>query len=185
MTHGETQLLGRRELENTVLQLLRLGRSVMLVGPSGVGKTALIQAISPPEVFVVDPFERIGSRRAAHIRRSMDRNGVWIAAARARERLGHVGRIAWRFEVVRVPPLSVYWMRRLISRSAARAGLEDAITADWLRDVVRLSAGLPGRAVDLVNRAALTRARGRPLTAPATLYLDAAIPRDSPTPPRR
>ena len=148
----------------------------MLVGPAGVGKTALIHAVSEPDAFVIDPFERVSSRQASAIRRSMDRNGLWIAAARTRERarLGHVGRIAWRFEVVRMPPLSDYWMRRLISRAAADAGIGAAITSDWLRDALQLSAGLPGRALEMVSQAAARR-HDRGLAAPATLYIESAI----------
>jgi len=50
-------LLGRASLLQEVEQLLAQGQSVLLVGPEGIGKTALIEPLRRPAgVTVIDPF---------------------------------------------------------------------------------------------------------------------------------
>ena len=175
---GDVELLGRRALLDVVDQQLVDGRSILLVGPAGIGKSALIRALATPGVMVVDPFEGISAQRAACIRRSLDRGAVWIGAARTldRARMGKVGRIAWRFTTVRVSPLSDAWMRRLITHACSVAGIRiDLVTPEWRRALLRLARGRPGPALAIIEHAARMRHSGRPLPFPATAYLEAAL----------
>jgi ABC-type branched-subunit amino acid transport system ATPase component len=78
----EITLLGRRALLGSVRQLLVDGKSVLLVGPAGIGKTALIRCLTPNGVMVIDPFERVSAHRAARVRRGMERGTLVVGAAR-------------------------------------------------------------------------------------------------------
>ena len=178
MTRRVVDLLGRRTLLHAVKQQLIDRKSVLLVGPTGIGKSALIRSIAMPDVMVIDPFERISVQQAARIRRSMDRGTVWIGAARTldRARLGRVGRIAWRFSTIRVPPLSDMLMRRLITRACLNAGIRtDLVTPEWRRALLRLARGRPGAALAIIEHTPHLWRPGRPLPLPATAYLEVAL----------
>jgi hypothetical protein len=142
-------LFGRDDVIRELRRLMAAHRSVLLVGPSAVGKSALVRAAVEGEgesADVIDPFEAISSRRAAEIRRRMDKGASVLAASRTLERrsLGAVGRILWRFDVVRVRPLSTTEMTQLIvARFGAAARSARGLDA-WARDVSRASRGLPG-----------------------------------------
>ena len=175
---SDSELLGRRALLHTIADLLACGRNVLLVGPTGVGKSAVIRAVAAPGLMIVDPFERISAQRAARIRRSMDHGVVWIGAAQTLDRgqLGQVGRIAWRFNAVRVPPLSDALMRRLIITACSNAGIRmDLVTAQWLRALLRLARGRPGSALAIVEQTSRLWHSEHRLPPPATAYLEVAL----------
>lgn len=180
-TVPEFQLLGRRSLLKTIEQLLVCRRSVLLVGPADIGKSALIQSLSLNDVMVIDPFERISAHRAARIRRAMDRGLAVIGAARNLHRasLGRVGRIIWRFTTVRVPRLPGASMRRLVQNACALERIPaNLITSDWLRAVTNVAQGRPGVGLIIVQHAAAIR-EGTRLPAAATAYLQAEFQRAS------
>lgn len=183
MTHkADDELVGRTQLTRAVADLLAQERNVLLFGPSGIGKSALIRAVAAREVMVVDPFERVSAQRAARIRRSMDRGAFWIGAAQTldRRRLGRVGRIAWRFTAIRVPPLSDTWMRRLITRACSSAGIPiDLVTAEWLRAILNIAQGRPGAGLTIVEQTCRMYAGERQLPPPVTAYLEAALHRST------
>jgi hypothetical protein len=150
-------LIGRRALIDLASREVARGTSLLLVGPAGVGKTALAAAITRgASVEIVDPFERVSRARAVRLRQHLDRGVTVVGATTSLERrvLGAVGRILWRFQIVRVPPLPPGAMRRLILRDLDGHGIRGAVEASWLRDLVRVSAGLPGRGHTLAAAAA-------------------------------
>jgi len=141
------RLPGRRALLEQTATLLKAGRSVLLVGPPGVGKSAIISAIGWPARLVVDPLEHVTRFRAARIRRGMDRGDTYLAAACTQDRhvTGCVGRIAWRMTVVYVPPLHAHQSRAVLLRDLLASGVpRPAIGEDWLRVAARNTRGLPG-----------------------------------------
>jgi len=181
MSKGDTALLGRRALLDTIEQLLLNHRSVLLVGPGGIGKSALIRSLTTNDVTVIDPFEHLSAHRAARIRRAMDRGMTVIGAARTLNRasLGQVGRIMWRFMTLRVPPLPDASLRRLVEDACAAERIRaDLITSKWIRDVVKVARGRPGVGLTVVQHAA-DMCEGRRLPAPAAAYLEAGIQRAS------
>lgn len=163
-------LVGRRDVVRRVRDLLARDQSVLLAGPAGVGKSAIIGALEWPASLVVDPFERVSRQKAAAIRRGMDRGCVYLAAARSLDRAaaGCVGRIAWRMTTVRVPPLPARAVRTLILRAVVASGVtRSAVEEAWLTAAVRAARGIPGRALGLAeSTAAHWRQTGR-LLSPA------------------
>ena len=141
------QILGRETVARQVRDLLAAGRSVLLFGPEAIGKTAIIRALAPAGVTIVDPFERIGRLAASDMRRALDRGAVFLAASRVPHgrQLGAVGRILWRFSLVRVRELPDAVMRRIVTRELGKAD-RDADDA-WRRQIVALSRGRPGFAI--------------------------------------
>jgi hypothetical protein len=181
MSNVDTDLFGRRVLFETIERLLMKRRSVLLVGPAGIGKSALIRSLALNGVIVIDPFERLSAHRAACIRRAMDRGMTVIGAARTLNRasLGQVGRIMWRFTTLRVPPLPDASMRRLVEDACAVERIPaDLITSNWIRAVAKVARGRPGVGLTIVQHAAAMCA-GRHLPAPAAAYLEAGIQRAS------
>jgi hypothetical protein len=150
-------LVGREKLIATWRPAIVAGTSLLLVGPPGAGKSALIRAITSGMcVDVVDPFEHVSRARAARLRRALDRGHVVLGATRDLDRrhLGAVGRILWRFRILRVPPLPLPAMRALIRSDLARRGVDVDVDAAWLAALARRAAGLPGRGRLLASAAA-------------------------------
>jgi energy-coupling factor transporter ATP-binding protein EcfA2 len=168
------ELLGRDKALVEINGLVRAGHHVLLWGPRGVGKSALIGALAPHSATVIDPFDGIHTRYAGGILRSMDRGAQFIAAARTldRARLGAVRRFAWRFTTYSVPPLSVLWMRRVVERECARVGIDPTSDA-WTRAAAHLARGCPGAAVALVQAAADRWQQVGVVPSPTAAYLSA------------
>jgi len=166
-------LIGRENVVHEAEAYLSTRHSVLLVGPAGSGKTAVIGQIRREGLLVVDPFARITSPRAAALRRALDRGAVVLGAARGldRKETGHVGRIAWRFDHVYLRPLSSSDILRIV-----RATLDGQGAANlwpdrhWLSEAIEVAAGLPGRAVALSSVAA-TRWRERGTLVPPRFAL--------------
>lgn len=143
------------------------------MGPHGSGKTAIINAVRREEMLVVDPFAAITTPRAAALRRALDRGVQVLGAACSLDRLniGHVGRVAWRFEQVYVRELAPRIIGRIVRRqleAQAAAGL--TLDPKWMSAAVEAAAGLPGRAVALASVAA-ARWREREVVLPPRLAL--------------
>jgi hypothetical protein len=161
-THVTTsRLVGRASVLRNVEASLATRRSVLLVGPAGSGKTAIINEVRREGLVVVDPFASITSLRAAALRRALDHGAVVVGAARSLDprAMGHVGRISWRFERIYLRPLRPRDIRRIIGQ-VLEAELAGRLTAErrWMSEAAD---GLPGRAVALASVvAARWRARG-------------------------
>jgi hypothetical protein len=143
-----TVLIGRDELVARLNQLIAERSSVLLVGPPGVGKSALIEGIARGvTVDVIDPFEDISRIHAARLRRRLDGGATMIGAACSLDRpqLGAVGRILWRFRVVRVPLLGRADLCRVIRRALAPEIRACPGAEAWIHELARASAGLAGR----------------------------------------
>lgn len=152
-----SDLLGRDALIDQVRESVAAGRSVLLFGPEGIGKTAVIGAIAREGLAIVDPFEHISIQRACRMRRALDRGVVYLGAARvARGReLGAVGRIMWRFSTMRVRELPDSIIQRIVIREVRACGDADAKPeAAWVHKIATLTRGRPGFAIDMARFAA-------------------------------
>ena len=158
------RLIGRETVVHEAEAYLAARRSVLLVGPAGSGKTAVIGQIQREGLLVVDPFARITTPRAAALRRALDRGAIILGAARSldRKEMGHVGRIAWRFDRVYLRPLPPRDILRIVRATLDGEGATDlAPDRQWRSEAIDVAAGLPGRAVALASVAALRwRQRG-------------------------
>jgi len=165
-------LLGRSRLVANVQALLYTGRSVLLVGPHGSGKTAIIDVVRRPGLVVVDPLVRITTPRAAALRRALDRGAVVLGAACTLDRaeMGHVGRVVWRLEPVYLRPLDRRSIVRIIEARLRGDTGAPAVDRAWMREAVEVAAGVPGRAVALASAAA-THWREREVILPPRLAL--------------
>jgi hypothetical protein len=173
VTESVCALVGRARVIEDVRAFLDAGRSVLLVGPHGSGTTAIINVVRREEMLVVDPFAAITTPRASALRRALDRGVRVLGAACSLDRadMGHVGRVAWRFERVYVRPLAPRAIGRIVRRqmdAQAAAGL--TLDPQWMSEAVEASAGLPGRAVALASVAA-ARWREREMILPPRLAL--------------
>ena len=179
---GGPELVGRAGLVAEVRALLADGRSVLLVGPADVGKTAIAHAVAPEfrELAVVDPLAHVHSREAARIRRGLERGACYLAAARTLDRaaLGAVRRIAFWFTNVRVPPLTHAPMRRLVDLAFEQRALPAGVAgAVWQDRLIQLAAGRPGRALAAIETAALLWKQRGALPSADFVYLESRIRR--------
>jgi hypothetical protein len=143
-----SSLVARDTLVDDVGARLTRGTNVLLVGPRGVGKSAIIDVLSAslPSVERLDPLERISRAHASRLRVHLDHGATIVAAAETldRRRLGTVGRILWRFQVVRVPPLPRAAMTLVIRRALPAAIAEMAGADAWIAALASHANGLPG-----------------------------------------
>ena len=179
-THPATPglLFGRDELLARLNGLVEAGDDVLLWGPRGVGKTALIAALHPHHATIIDPFEHMHSWHAARVLRAMDRGTQFVAASRSLDRalLGAVRRFAWRFTTVRVPVLTRVWMRRVVVRECQLNRIPmSRVTDAWVRAAVRLAKGCPGAAIALVRVAAERHALTGNLPSPIAAQIEARV----------
>ena len=170
---GAPHLIGRAALVAQVRGLLDARRSVLLFGPPGIGKSAIVAAVVRPGLVVIDPFEHVSGAVAATLRRAIEADGIVLAAgrsARAAE-LGAVRRVLWRMEAVRVGQLSSREIRAILCEAL---GAEDvpraAIAPAWLSEAAVVAEGIPGRAL-AVARAVATRWRADRLVLSPRLAL--------------
>lgn len=173
-------MLGRDALIRQVVEDLTAGRSVLLYGPQGIGKSAIVSVVSLNGVVVIDPFERITRQQASGIRRALDRGTVYLGAARAATRhdLGAVGRILWRFSLVRVRELSDGVLRHLVAHELGVSEASDlGRDRGWVSATVTLAKGRPGFATAITRFAVEWRSRHGYLPAPAFAF--AAIGEDA------
>ncbi len=127
-----------------VRTLLTNRQSVLLFGPEAIGKSAILAAAAKEGIRVVDPFERVSRQVACDMRRALDRGEVFLGASRVSHgrQLGAVGRILWRFSLIRVRELPDRVLQDIVARELG-TGTRMADGA-WLRDVVTLARGRPG-----------------------------------------
>ncbi|MDE3155153.1 MAG: AAA family ATPase [Acidobacteriota bacterium] len=181
-------LVGRDALLDEIVAHLRTGRSVLLFGPAGVGKTALVDAAARacPDAVVLDPFEHVGAAEAGRARLALDRGAILLAAARTRQRrgIGRVGRVLWRLRTVRVTPLVERDLRLLLERRLQDAQADSlTLPPGWLHEAAAACDGLPGRAALLADEAMRRwRADGR-WTPPAFALAMARAEAWPPRPP--
>lgn len=171
-------LIGREDLLARLSDLVRDGHHVLLWGPRGIGKSALIAALHPRSARVIDPLEHMHSHAAAQVLRAMDRGAQFVAASRSLDRaqLGAVRRFAWRFTTVRVPVLARLAMRRVVVRECGLAHIPVGLATDqWVRATVRIAKGSPGAAIALVRAAADRCTSTGHLPAPAAAQIEARI----------
>lgn len=118
-----TDLLGRDMVMRQVAESLAAGRSVLLYGPESIGKSAIVGALARNGIVVVDPFEHVTRQQASRMRRALDHGVVHLGATRAASRraLGAVGRILWRFSMIRVRELPDPVVARIVARELHRA----------------------------------------------------------------
>jgi len=166
---GAPHLVGRAALVAQVRGLLDARRSVLLFGPPGIGKSAIVAAVFRPGLAVVDPFEHVSSAVAAKLRRVMEADGIVLAAgrsARAAE-LGAVRRVLWRMVAVRVGPLSGRDIRALLCEALDADGVpRAAIARSWLSEAALVAEGVPGRAVAVARAVARRWRAGRSVLPP-------------------
>ena len=168
-----TDLVGRDALVREVRDHLAAGRSVLLYGPEAIGKSAIIAALGRDDVIVVDPFEHVARQRAAEMRRALDRGAVYLAASRASSRraLGAVGRILWRFLMIRVRELPDSAIRRIIACECHHS--VDRAPEAWIREAAPLARGRPGFAIAMARFATEWHRRRGDYPLPALAFVAA------------
>lgn len=175
-----TDLRGRDALLRQVAARLTAGRSVLLYGPEGMGKSAIVAALARDGVVVMDPFEHVNRQQASQMRRALDRGAVYLGATRATSRraLGAVGRILWRFSMIRVRELPDPILGRIVTQQLRRAIPAVDVDRTWLHEVVTLTKGRPGFAT-VMARFAVEWHRRHGYLPPALMFVatreDAAI----------
>lgn len=90
------------------------------------------------------------------MRRALDRGVVHLAATRETRRraLGAVGRILWRFSLIRVRELPDPIIDRIVMREIRLLCAEPRLERPWVRDIVALAQGRPGLATAMGRFAA-------------------------------
>jgi hypothetical protein len=167
-------LVGRDTLVREVRDHLAGGRSVLLYRPEAIGKSAVIAALGREDLLVVDPFEHVTRQRAAKMRRALDRSAVYLAASRApsTRAVGAVGRILWRFSMVRVRELPDSVVRSIIAREFRRT-VDRAPEATWIRQAASLACGRPGFAIAMARFATDWHRRRGDYPVPALAFVAA------------
>jgi energy-coupling factor transporter ATP-binding protein EcfA2 len=175
---ASARLVGRGPILEVVADYLAAGRSILLTGPTGIGKSALIQALATPGVTTIDPFERVTPARASRLRRLLDRGAVCLAAASARDSrlIGAVGRILWRFTTVRIPPLPPAAIQTIIAERLQSDGWDlRHLDRQWVRKALAEARGRPGYALAIATRAARDLRGGVSPADPGLVVLDLRI----------
>jgi energy-coupling factor transporter ATP-binding protein EcfA2 len=186
--HPQQPLVGRAGLLSAVRTALAAGRSVLLVGPEGAGKTAIARAAACAGTTVVDPWRSLSSMGAARVRRLLDAGGAMLGAARTLDRreLGRVGHVLWRFQVVCVRPLAHRDVVRLLDqRLTAGVPAPPTVSRAWIHAAAMLARGLPGRAIAISEGAVEDWHTHGVLRAPALMCFDRTVRRLAPPPARR
>jgi hypothetical protein len=103
----------------------------------------------------------------------MDHGVVYLAASRVAHGrpLGAVGRILWRFSLLRVRELSVGDLRAIVVAEIGDSGSgQEEPFERWVQEIVGLSKGRPGYAVMMARVAAEWRQRRGYLPLPAFAF---------------
>jgi hypothetical protein len=97
---------------------------------------------------------------------------VYLGAARVAERreLGAVGRILWRFSMLRVRELSDAVLRRIVARELGLGDQALLRERGWVAETVRLAHGRPGFATAMSRCAVEWRSRRGYLPLPAFAF---------------
>jgi replication-associated recombination protein RarA len=166
---GTDRLIGRAAIIARVSDLLDARRNVLLFGPPGIGKSAIVKSVARPDLVVVDPFERVSRQLAARLRRVMEADRIVLAVGRSAQAsdLGAVRRVLWRMEAVRIEPLNARDIRTLLRVELTRGGVAGtAVLNSWLSAAVKVVDGVPGRAVAVAHAAAMRWRVDRALLPP-------------------
>lgn len=172
------RLRGRERELDAVASDLRLNRSVLLVGPASIGKSAIARAVTSPGVILLDPFERVGRLDAGRLRQRLDRGHVALATARERSvrDIGAVGRVLWRFHTIVVPPLAAISIRQILvdvfSESRTRPGV---MPSAWWTEAIAAADGRPGLAVLIARVTVRSLARTGRWPTPGLIVIDHRI----------
>jgi hypothetical protein len=167
------------ELEAVTHHLIN-GRSVLLVGPDDIGKSAIASAITVPGVTRRDPLASVTRKDAHHLRLSLDRGAVVLATSRtsSAKAIGAVRRILWRFRILTVRPLPAVAIR-LVLRDVLTddESLLRQVPARWWTEAIDAADGKPGYAVAIARTALKEWAtRGR-IASPGLAIIDHRIAR--------
>jgi hypothetical protein len=167
------------ELEAVTHHLMN-GRSILLVGPDDIGKSAIASAVTVPGVTRRDPLASVTRKDASQLRLSLDRGAVVLATSRtsSARAIGAVRRILWRFRILTVRPLPAVAIR-LVLRDVLidDERLLRQVPARWWTEAIEAADGRPGYAV-AIARAALDEwaTHGR-IASPGLAMIDHRIAR--------
>jgi len=168
-----TSLVGRDALVRSVTAELDAGHSVLLYGPEAIGKSAIVAASARDGVVVIDPFQHVARQQAARIRRALDRGVVHLGAARVSHgpELGAVGRVLWRFRLVRVRELAPILLTRIVTSELEESN-DPMMKPEraWVREVASLAGGRPGFAAGMARFAVTWHRQHGYLPLPALAF---------------
>jgi hypothetical protein len=157
---------------------LQSGRSVLLVGPEAIGKSAIAQAFATPEVILLDPFEHVGRLAAKRLRQRLDRGHVAVATARSHlvRDIGAVGRILWQFRTLRVRPLQAGSIHQILIDTLHQEGASPLYLPDsWWAEAIAAAGGRPGYAVAIGRDTARALAESGRWPSPGLVVIDYRI----------